>query len=40
VKENVEEGLMMANNELLEAWVWQIWSPVRHIMLLRCPRQV
>jgi hypothetical protein len=40
VKENVEEGLMMANNELLDAWVRQICSPVRHIMLLRCPRQV
>jgi hypothetical protein len=33
VKENVEEGPMMANNELLEPWVRQILSRVRQIRL-------
>jgi hypothetical protein len=40
VKENIEEGLKMANTELLEAWVRQIWSPVRQISLPGCPRCV
>jgi hypothetical protein len=33
MKENVEEGPMMANTELLEAWVRQMWSPVRQMGL-------
>jgi hypothetical protein len=40
MKENVEEGLMMANIELLEAWVRQIRSSVRKIGLPGCPRRV
>jgi hypothetical protein len=40
VKENVEEGQMMANTELPKAWVRQIWSQVRQIRLLGCPRRV
>jgi hypothetical protein len=36
VKKNVEEGLMMANTELLKAWVSsvrKIWSQVRQMGL-------
>jgi hypothetical protein len=33
VKKNVEEGLMMANVELLEAWVRQIQSRIRQMGL-------
>jgi hypothetical protein len=43
MKENVGEGPMMANNELLEAWVTrvrQIQSPVMEIRLPGCPRRV
>jgi hypothetical protein len=40
VKENVEEGPMMSNTELLEAWVRQIRSPVRQIRLPGCLRRV
>jgi hypothetical protein len=43
MKENVEEGPMMANTELLEAWissVRQIWSLVGQIRLLWCSCRV
>jgi hypothetical protein len=43
MKENMEEGPMMANSELLEALissVRQIQSPVRQIRLPGCPRRV
>jgi hypothetical protein len=43
VKENVEERSMMANTELLEAWissVRQTQSPIEQIRLLGCPRRV
>jgi hypothetical protein len=40
VKENVEEVPMMANTELLKAWVRQIRSLVRQIRLPGCPRRV
>jgi hypothetical protein len=34
-KENMEEGPMMANTGLFEAWVGQIWSWVRQMGLSR-----
>jgi hypothetical protein len=43
VKENVEEGLMMANTELLEAWISLGKAnsvSVRQIRLPGCPRRV
>jgi hypothetical protein len=40
VKESVEEGLMMANTELLEAWVRQTRSSVKQIRLPGCARRV
>jgi hypothetical protein len=40
VKEAVEEGPMMPNTELLEAWVRKIRSLVRQIKLPGCPRCV
>jgi hypothetical protein len=40
VKESLEEGLMMANTELLEAWVRQTRSPVKQIRLPGCARRV
>jgi hypothetical protein len=40
VKENMGEGPMIANTELLEAWVRQIRSSVIQIRLPRYPRCV